>query len=203
VGALENDYVKTNPAENIKAPKPASEGFPVWTEDEIAQFESPRERLIFDLFLHPGLRRGDVARIGRQHVRDGVLRITTAKNRVPVAIPIVPELQRSLDAAPLGDVVFVVGSDGKPMTKEGMANGFRDACKVAGIAKSGHGLRKAAATRVANEGASVSQLQALFGWTDQKMPSHYTRTADREKLAKSAVELLKKKTRTSIPSPHR
>jgi integrase len=197
--AVENDHVKINPAENVKTRKPPSDGFPVWTESDIAQYESfwpigTRERLIFDLYLYTGLRRGDVARLGRQHMREGTLRITTQKNRVPVAIPVLPELQRSLDATPRGDLTFVVGADGKSMTKEGMANFFRDACRAAGIEKSGHGLRKAAATRFANKGASVSMLQALFGWTDQKMPSYYTRTADREHLAQSAVELLKKKT---------
>jgi integrase len=53
-------------------------------------------------------------------------------------------------------------------------------------------LRKAGATRLANNGATVAQLEAIFGWSGAKMASHYTRTADRKKLARDAMPMLKK-----------
>lgn len=40
-----------------------------------------------------------------------------------------------------------------------------------------HGVRKIAATRAASAGATEAELMAIFGWTDPKMASHYTRTA--------------------------
>jgi integrase len=105
-----------------------------------------------------------------------------------------PELARSIEAAPTGDLTFIIGLDGKPMTKEGMANAFREACRAAGINKSLHGLRKSAATRAANAGATVAQLEAIFGWQGGRMASHYTRAADREHLAKTAMDKLAKRT---------
>ncbi|WP_375627397.1 tyrosine-type recombinase/integrase, partial [Bartonella sp. PS17NMGDW] len=71
-------------------------------------------------------------------------------------------------------------------------NLFREACNAAGIKKSAHGLRKLAATRAANAGATVSQMKALFGWTEDKMASLYTKTADRKRLAIEAIKKLQK-----------
>jgi integrase len=196
--ALESEHVRVDPTSDVKTRKPKTDGFPPWTEQEIAQFESrwptgTRERLIFDLCVYTGLRRGDIARLGRQHVSNGVIAIDTQKTGTRVTIPMLPELMRSIEAAPTGDLAFVVNHDGKPMTKEGMANAFRDACRTAGIPKSMHGLRKSAATRAANAGATVAQLEAIFGWSGGRMASHYTRAADREHLAKEAIEKLRNK----------
>ena len=78
---------------------------------------------------------------------------------------------------------------------------FRSACKAAGVPGSAHGVRKIAATRAANSGATVAQLEAIFGWTGGRMASHYTRSADRKRLAKEAMHKLANDPRTSIPAP--
>jgi integrase len=198
--ALENEHVRTDPTQGIKIAKPTGDGFAAWTEQEIAAFEDrwplgTRERLMLDLFQFTGLRRGDVARLGRQHVTNGIISITTEKTQTRVVIPVLPELAHTLANSPCGDLTFVVGERGLPMTKEGMANAFRSACRAAGIAdKSGHGLRKFAAARLATAGASVAELNSVFGWEGSKQASHYTKSADRERMAKSAMERLQKKT---------
>ena len=53
-----------------------------------------------------------------------------------------------------------------------------------------HGLRKLDATRAANNRATINELQALFGWTDVKMPMLYTRAADRQRLSVEAIDKL-------------
>jgi hypothetical protein len=53
-----------------------------------------------------------------------------------------------------------------------------------------HGLRKAGATRAALNGATVNQLMAMFGWSTPKMALHYTRKADRQRLAEDGGALL-------------
>ncbi|WP_420354694.1 hypothetical protein [Bartonella choladocola] len=52
------------------------------------------------------------------------------------------------------------------MTEETFGNYFRAACNSAGVLKLAHGVRKISATRAANAGATVAELKALFGWTD-------------------------------------
>ena len=65
---------------------------------------------------------------------------------------------------------------------------------------SAHGVRKIAATRAAEAGATEAELMAIFGWTDPKMAAHYTRTANRKRLAAQAMEKLNA-SGTSIPAP--
>ena len=49
---------------------------------------------------------------------------------------------------------------------------------------------KAGATRAANRGATVAQLEAIFRWVGGKMASHDTRSADRTRLARDAISKL-------------
>jgi integrase len=80
------------------------------------------------------------------------------------------------------------------MKKESFGTWFRNACKAAGVPGSAHGLRKAGATRAANNGATEAQLEALFGWRGGGMASLYTRQANRVKLAKdAAITLLRER----------
>lgn len=66
-----------------------------------------------------------------------------------------------------------------------------EACVAAGIMdKSAHGLRKAAATRAAENGATAHELMAIFGWVDIKEAELYTRAADRRRLAAQAMSKL-------------
>ena len=76
------------------------------------------------------------------------------------------------------------------MKKESFGNWFREVCKKTGVPGSAHGLRKAGATRAANNGATAHQLMAIFGWDTLKMAEAYTRAADQERLAESAMHML-------------
>ena len=118
-----------------------------------------------------------------------------------VSLPILPVLQASLDAGPCGEMTFIAGANGRPFAKESFGNEFKAACKAAGVPGSAHGVRKIAATRAANAGATVAELEAIFGWTGGTMASHYTRKADRKRLATAAMHLLANDERTSIPAP--
>ena len=64
------------------------------------------------------------------------------------------------------------------VTKESLGNAFADACH-ASIRKSALGLRKAAATHAANNGATVAQLAAIFRWSGGQMAALYTKSANR------------------------
>jgi integrase len=71
--------------------------------------------------------------------------------------------------------------------------------------RSAHGLRKAAATRAAERGATVNELMSMFGWLDPKQAARYTRLANRKKLADRAPQLLarpdrEQKSRTFNPA---
>jgi integrase len=167
----------------------------MWTEDEMVAYErrwpiGTRQRVWLDTLAYTGLRRGDVVRLGRQHVRNGIATLKTEKGGVTVTLPILPILRTTLDAGPCGDLTFIVGERGQPLTKESFGNAFRDACKAAGVPGSAHGVRKIAATRAAENGATVAELEAIFGWQGGAMASLYTRAADRRRLALEAMHKL-------------
>ena len=128
---------------------------------------------------------------------DAEYRAALAGNQTEVSLPILPVLQATLDAGPCGDLAFICGERGEPLTKESFGNVFKAACKAAGVPGSAHGVRKIAATRAADAGATDAELMAIFGWTDPKMPALYTKTANRKRLAVQAMSKLG----TSIPAP--
>src|SRR3546814_10795158 len=97
-----------------------------------------------------------------------MLKIEKARGTVEVSLPIRPILQTTLDAGPCGDLTFIVGANGRPLTKESFGNEFKAACTAAGVPGSAHGVRKIAANRAADNGATEAQLMAIFGWTDPK-----------------------------------
>lgn len=196
--------LKADPTQGVKVAKSRTEGFAVWTDDDMTAYRArwklgTRERVAFEVLFGTGLRRGDAARVGRPHIRDGVIRITTEKTGDRVAVAVSDELERALSAGPLGELTFIAGARGLPMTKESFGNWFREACLAAGIDKSAHGIRKAAATADAEAGWADAELDAKFGWTGRKMASLYTRAASREKLSLAAAERTKARTKTPAP----
>jgi integrase len=140
--------------------------------------------------------------LGRQHVRDGVITMRTEKTGMQIVIPVLPELAEAIAATKTGDLAFIATGHGAPMTKGYLGDWFRSACRAAGVPGSAHGLRKAGATRAANNGATVAQLEAIYGWSGGGMASLYTRSADRVRLAREAMGKLGKGTK-GVPMPAR
>ena len=79
-------------------------GFHTWTE-AVARFEARwpldrREHVALDVLLYTGLRRGDALRIGRPHLRNGVLRLAAEKASPDVSIRVLQGLAATLAAGP-------------------------------------------------------------------------------------------------------
>lgn len=194
--AHESGLMAEDPTAGVKNPRrQKGAGFRPWTEDDVAAYRGhwalgTKERVWLEVLLNTGLRRGDAVRLGRQHVRDGEATITTEKTGTDVLIPLTGDFLDAMASGGAGDMVFIAGDAGRPLTKESFGNMFRAACNAAGVKKSAHGLRKLAATRVAEAGASVAELESLFGWQGGAMASLYTKAADRKRLARRAGERL-------------
>ena len=111
-----------------------------------------------------GLRRGDAAKLGRQHIGEvngvTVLQLRTEKGDRQVVREIMPELKAAIDACPAKGLALVARENGSALTKNGFGDWFREACRAAGVSKSPHGLRKHDATALAHSGASEAELRA-------------------------------------------
>lgn len=208
--ALERELVEVDPTAAVDFLASASEGFHTWTLDEVRAYEThhpvgTKARLALALLLFTGVRRSDVVKLGRQMERDGVLHFTETKGSTSRALsrkkkrpgakarvlPILPELREAIDASPSGQLIYLVTAFKKPFTAAGFGNRFRDWCDEAGLTHcSAHGLRKAGATIAADNGATVHQLMAIYGWETLRQAEVYTRNANRTRLAGEAMHLL-------------
>jgi hypothetical protein len=105
-----------------------------------------------------------------------------------------PSLRTARAAGIIGGEVFtgkMVKGRVLPMNKQAWAAKFKKYAVLAGVnepKKSCHGVRKARAEVAAYADSTESQMMAMFGWTDPKMPAHYIAKANREKLGISGME---------------
>ena len=206
--AVDAGHLTNNPAKGIERPSPATDGHHTWTVQEVRRYQKrwplgTRERLAMDMLLYTGLRRGDLVQLGRQHVRNGIIRYRATKNGVEIVLPMLPILQATIEAGPTGDLTYLATKRNTPWKKESFGTWFRDACIAAKVPGRAHGLRKAGATIAAENGASDQQLMAIFGWTNPEQAAVYTRTANRARMASMAAAMLvpEDETETSIPAP--
>ena len=206
---IEANIVTHNPARDLKYfASENPDGFHCWTVAEVEQYRAHHPvgsvaRLAMELLLWTGVRRSDVVKLGPQMVRDGWLEFGETKGHAKMAkrtaIPILPPLKAVIDATPRQGLCFLLNAFGRPFTVAGFGNKMRDWCNAAGLPQcSAHGLRKAGATVAAENGASTAQLMAIYGWRSSKMAEHYTRAANRRKLAESGIRLLMRDATTPI-----
>lgn len=198
--AIENEHVTTNPARDVPYIRGNTVGFHSWEVEEVEQFEhrhpiGTKARLALALLMYTGVRRSDVVRLGRQHIRDGWFKIAVQKNRkrkpVTVELPVLIALDEIIAASPTGDLTFLITQFGRPFTANGFGNWFRRRCKEADLSHcSAHGLRKAGAARAAENSATTHELMAIFGWQTVKEAERYTQAAQRKRLASNAERLL-------------
>ena len=198
--AVEYDLAERNPAKDVPYLRSGSQGYHSWTPEEVEQFEERHEvgtkaRLALALLIYTGQRRSDVVVLGRQHLKDGWLTFTQVKNRnrnpITLSIPVHPSLQAVIDATPSDHMTFLVTEFGKPFSANGFGNWFRKKCNEAGLSHcSAHGLRKAAAARLAELGAGESEIMAITGHRTSKEVTRYTRGARQKVLAAKAIARL-------------
>lgn len=195
-----------DPTVGIKRVRIKSEGHPVFTENDIAAFRrthalGTRARLAMELGLNTMQRRGDLVRMGRQHINAGALTIRQEKTGTTVDIPVLPELQAALDRLPPDQLTFLMTDFGKPFRPAGFGNWFRRMCVEAGLPKgyNSHGLRKAGATRLADAGCSDHEIMSWGGWKSLSEVQRYTRAANRRKLAQGVVRKLESRTPSGKP----
>jgi integrase len=204
---LSLNMIKVDPLAGVTMAKlKTTNGHHPWEAEECAQFEThhaigTRARLAYELLLQAGQSKCDVVRMGRQHVRNGVLSLQRQKTKVEFDVPVMPMLLQAIEAMPPSNhMMFLMTGQGKPFTAAGFGNWFRDQCNAAGLPKrcTSHGLRKAAATRAADRGATTTQLMAWFGWKSSSEAERYTRNADRKRASAALGKLI---SGTGIGSP--
>lgn len=122
-----------------------------------------------------------------------MIRVCQVKTGAELWIPLHPELSAILAETPADNMTFLMTAQGKPFSAAGFGNWFSAAARAAGLqACSAHGLRKAAARRLAEAGCTHKQIAAITGHKSLREVERYTSAADQKRLAVEAVERLGK-----------
>jgi integrase len=189
---------RDDPTRDIVIKLPRSKGHHTWTPEEVERYRArwplgTQQQLTLELLIGTASRRGEITKLGPQHVKDGWIRIERTHGSADVTIPVTLELEAAIAAMPRQHLTFIVTTDGKPRTKRSLGEDFAEWVTAAGLPKRCrmHGLKKAGMTQLAEHGASTHELMAVSGHRTIAMVQLYTRDADRAKLAGSAMAKLR------------
>jgi integrase len=192
--AVAVEMIEADPTREAKLPKAKSTPRRAWTDREIEQYEDTypigsMPRLAFALGLYTIQRAGDVIKLGRQHIHNGVLNLRQSKTGIALTLPIRPELQRIIDATPSGQMTFLVTDTGRQWRNTYFSDQFRQWCNEAGLPRecTFHGLRATGCTILADASCSIHEIAAWSGHLTLKEVERYTRGANQRQLAISAL----------------
>jgi integrase len=168
-----------------------------WTDEQLGAYEKrwpvgTRQRLVFDVLLYSAQRVGDVVRMQRSDIRNGVITVVQQKTDAEVFVPLHPALARSIKAGPSKGVYLIGDKNGRPITRRTLSVLISVAAKAAGLPAEcvAHGLRKAALRRLAEHGATSKEMQAISGHKTLAEIERYTQRADQRRLAQAAIGAL-------------
>jgi len=190
--ARDRGWIEYSPADRIRA-LPGGH-FPTWTEDDLAAAmdaaPGPIRRALM-LAVHTGQRRGDLITARWSDLTGGVWRLRQEKggSKAPrLAIPLHPDLVAEMASWPRSAVTVLTTERGLPWDRDALTMSLMRV--MADLGRKGlnlHGLRKLAAVRLAEAGASVHEIAAVTGHSSLAQVALYTRDADQARLARAAV----------------
>lgn len=195
--ARDRGWIEHSPADRIKS-LPGGH-FPTWTEADLAaamDAADPALGRALTLAVYTGQRRGDLIAARWSDMAGGVWRLRQEKTGAVLALPLHPDLAAAIATWPRDAVTVLATERGVPWDRDALTMAVMRLME--GIGRKGlnlHGLRKLAAVRLAEAGASVHEIAAVTGHVSLAQVALYTRAADQARLARAAVVRLTSKPR--------
>lgn len=190
--AMDAYEIPVNPAAGIKSIK-LGEHQP-WPDGAVeAFFEKcpPEVGYVFAFGLYTGQRLGDILAMRWGDLDDEGIKVRQQKTGAELWVPIHPDLAGVIDALPKRGVVMLTTASGRAWTTDNYRDQFKRVCKKAKITGLVfHGLRKTAASRLAEAGCTTDEIKAITGHKTDQMASYYAKGADQKRKAKSAMKKL-------------
>ena len=117
------------------------------------------------MLLYTGQRAGDVVKMRRSDVADGLIRLIQEKTGTELSIPLHPALIAAIKAAPAKGVTLIGDVNGRPVRRATLTLIMKKAVELAGLPTRcvPHGLRKAMMRRLAESGSSAKEIAAISG----------------------------------------
>lgn len=204
--AIVNKWRRDDPTAKIKKFKEGTHH--TWTDDELDQFEShwalgTRQRTAYAMALYTGQRREDLATRTLRHYNKaaGTIRVVQEKTGAELEIPVHPELAKALEAWNPRHLVLLASPDGRGTSTAGLGNMVAKAIDKAGLPDRCvlHGLRKAAARRLAEAGCSAHEIMAITGHKSLEEVERYCAAARQKLLGRGAIDkLIQNETRSKV-----
>jgi integrase len=190
--ARDHGWVEHSPADRIKS-LPGGH-LPTWTEADLERALAvvpPHHRRALLFAAYTGQRRGDLIAARWSDITGGVWRLVQEKTGARLALPLHPDLQAEIATWPRSAVTVLTDRDGRPWRAQTLNMGLMRALGRIGLRGLNiHGLRKLAAVRLADAGASVHEIAAITGHASLSQVALYTKQADQERLARAAIHRL-------------
>lgn len=205
--AVEREFIDYHPALRIKTL--ATGEYATWTDDLVARAITPGilpewARRAIVLGLYTGQREGDCIRMTWADYDGSAIRVVQEKTGAKLWVPCHAALRAELSTWKEGATspTILVRAAGVPFKDGPSFATLFSRClrhKDEKTAKHTrpefvgyvfHGLRKVAATRLAEAGCSAHEIAAITGHATLAMVEHYTRAADQRRRATAAITKL-------------
>jgi integrase len=190
--AVNREWLEYSPVTKIR-PLPGGH-LRAWTvaEADIALAGLPWHlRRVVVLGLYTGQRRGDLIAMGWSAYDRAAISLVQQKTGTPLVLPVHPALKTELDAwkETRTATTILTNRKGLPWDASTLSQVLPDALVKLGLSGelNVHGLRKLAATNLAQAGCSVHEIASITGHKTLSMVELYTRSVDQERLAGAAV----------------
>lgn len=200
--AQKRDMIAANPAAGIEAINISKGGAKPWTLADLKAFrdrhpKGSTARLWLTLTAFTACRIGDARTLGRGHEvqRGGATFLEWQpgkKGSAPVSIPMLPALHEATRAVTVIGPTYLLNDKGRPFASvEALRVRVQRWITEAGLTGlSAHGIRKAVAELLAENGATQHQIMAVLAHTQAKTSEVYTKGVDRRNLASSAMQAM-------------
>jgi hypothetical protein len=188
-------YAMRDPTFGVPYIRVETEGFHTWTVEDVLQYLNyhrpfSRAGRALGILLFTGAARCDVVNFGRQHVSNGRLKYRRDKTSVPIDVPVLPELQASIEATPVGNLTFIVTEFGRPFTPLGFGNRVRAWCDEAGLPHCFLAWRsQGGRDHRGQQRRERASPKAIFGQETIKQADLYTKRANRARLADMGINI--------------
>lgn len=189
---VEREWIEHTPVTKIK-PLPGGH-LRAWTAQEADTAEAglPENlRRVIVLARYTGQRRGDLCAMTWAAFDGDAIRVKQQKTGADLVIPCHPRLQTELTVwrRETASVTILTNASGRPWMPQHLSHQLPVALARLGLPEdlNVHGLRKLAATSLADAGCTTHEIAAITGHQTLAMIGLYTRTADQERLAGAAI----------------
>lgn len=189
---VERGWVDVSPCHKIRRLKGGH--LPEWSEEQISlaldKLPDYLRRAVL-LALYTGQRRGDLCAVTWGQHDGATVRLRQGKTGKALAIPLHPVLRAEMAEwkRAATSTHILTTRTGVPWIPTHLSQDLGRALVAIGFPPGWniHGLRKAAAARLADAGCTVHEIASITGHSSLALVALYTRRADQEKLANSAI----------------